>query len=61
MKFLKNLLLSFVFAGVMALGTTNANAAPCKVHLGDFDWDSANVHTAIAGFILEKDMAVRCK
>jgi len=53
MKFLKNLLLSFVFAGVMALGTTSANAA-CKVHLGDFDWDSANVHTAIASFILEK-------
>jgi len=53
MKFLKNLLLSFVFAGVMALGTTSANAA-CKVHLGDFDWDSANVHTAIASYILEK-------
>jgi len=53
MKFLKRLLLSFVFAGVMALGTTSANAA-CKVHLGDFDWDSANVHTAIVGFILEK-------
>jgi len=53
MKFLKNLLLSFVFAGVMALGTTSANAA-CKVHLGDFDWDSANVHTAIVSFILEK-------
>ena len=34
MKFLKNLLLSFVFAGFMALGTTSANAA-CKVHLGD--------------------------
>ena len=53
MKFLKKLLLSFVFAGVMALGTTSANAA-CKVHLGDFDWDSANVHTAIVGYILEK-------
>ena len=53
MKFLKNLLLSFVFAGVMALGATSANAK-CKVHLGDFDWDSANVHTAIAGFIIEK-------
>jgi len=53
MKFLKKLILSFVFVGVMALGTTSANAA-CKVHLGDFDWDSANVHTAIVGFILEK-------
>ena len=26
----------------------------CQVHLGDFDWDSANVHTAIVSFILEK-------
>ena len=52
MKFLKKLLLSFVFVGVMALGTTSANAG-CKVHLGDFDWDSANVHTAIAGFIIK--------
>ncbi len=54
MKFLRNLLLPFVFAGFMALGTTSANAATCKVHLGDFDWDSANVHTAIVSFILEK-------
>ena len=53
MKFLKNLILSFVFAGVMALGATSANAK-CKVHLGDFDWDSANIHTAIAGYIIEK-------
>ena len=28
--------------------------ADCEVHLGDFDWDSANVHTAITQFILEK-------
>ena len=47
MKFLRNLILPFVFAGAMSL-TTSANAA-CKVHLGDFDWDSANIHTAIAG------------
>ena len=53
MKFLKKLLLPFVFAGFMALSTTSANAA-CKVHLGDFDWDSANIHTAIAGYIIEK-------
>ena len=53
MKILKNLMLSFVFAGVMALGTTSANAA-CKVHLGDFDCDSANIHTAISSYIIEK-------
>ena len=52
MKFLRNLILSFVFVGAMSL-TTSANAA-CKVHLGDFDWDSANVHTAIVSFIIEK-------
>ena len=52
MKFLRNLILSFVFAGAMSL-TTSANAA-CKVHLGDFDWDSANVHTAIASYIIQK-------
>jgi len=52
MKFLKKLGLSMLFASVLALGSTSANAA-CKVHLGDFDWDSANVHTAIAGFIIK--------
>ena len=40
------------FIAVTSIGTTSANAA-CKVHLGDFDWDSANVHTAIVGYILE--------
>ena len=54
MKFLRNLILSFVFAGAMTLTTTSANAGCGKVHLGDFDWDSANIHTAIAGYILEK-------
>jgi|TARA_B100001971_G_C18227782_1_gene561753 glycine betaine/proline transport system substrate-binding protein len=50
MKYIRRILLPFVFAAVMALGTTNANAA-CKVILGDFDWSSANVHTAISDFI----------
>ena len=48
MKFLKKICLSIAFLAVTTLGTTSANAA-CKVHLGDFDWDSANVHTAIVG------------
>ena len=52
MKFIKRIILSFLFAGALSL-TTSANAA-CKVHLGDFDWDSANVHTAIVGYIIEK-------
>ena len=53
MKFIRKLFLSIAFLAVATLGTTSANAA-CKVHLGDFDWDSANVHTAIVGYILEK-------
>ena len=53
MKFLKKLFLSLAFIAVTTLGTTSANAA-CKVHLGDFDWDSANVHTAIVSYILKK-------
>ena len=53
MKFLKKLGLSVLFASVLALGTTSANAA-CKARLGDFDWSSANIHTAISTFILEK-------
>ena len=52
MKFLKKLSLSVLFASVLALGTTSANAAECKARLGDFDWSSANIHTAIADFIL---------
>ena len=53
MKFLKNLLASVIFVAGFALAITSANAK-CSVHLGDFDWDSANVHTAIASFVFEK-------
>jgi len=53
MRFLKKLGLSMLFASVLALGTTSANAE-CKARLGDFDWSSANIHTAISAFILEK-------
>ena len=52
MKFLKKLVLSAFFISVMSLVNTSANAE-CKARLGDFDWSSANVHTAIATFILE--------
>ena len=53
MKFLKNLLTYIVIVVGFSLGTTSAKA-DCSVHLGDFDWDSANVHTAIASFVFEK-------
>ncbi|MBT7573053.1 MAG: glycine/betaine ABC transporter substrate-binding protein, partial [Flavobacteriaceae bacterium] len=52
MKFLKKLVLSAFF--VSSLLATTANAGDCKARLGDFDWSSANIHTAIASFILEK-------
>ena len=51
MKFIKKsfLVLSLLFA--FSLGSFSANA--CTVKVGDFDWDSANIHTAITGFIME--------
>ena len=52
MKFIKKTILSMVFLVSITIGTTSANAA-CKAHLGDFDWDSANIHTAIASFMIE--------
>ena len=52
MKFLKRLILSAFLAS--SLLVTNANAGDCKARLGDFDWSSANIHTAITSFILEK-------
>ena len=51
MKFLKKLILSAFFISAISLVNTSANAA-CKARLGDFDWSSANIHTAIADFIL---------
>ena len=52
MKFFKKLI-SAAFFGSFLLATT-ANAGDCKARLGDFDWSSANIHTAITTFILEK-------
>ena len=49
----KTLILLSLFGSLLVLNTS-AFAACGKVHLGDFDWDSANVNTAIASFILEK-------
>ena len=36
----------------ISLASFSANAG-CKARLGDFDWDSANIHTAISQFIIE--------
>ena len=53
MKFFKKLVLSAFFISTLSLVGTSANAE-CKARLGDFDWSSANIHTAISAFILEK-------
>ena len=53
MRNLKNILLTTILASMLAVFTTSANAK-CKARLGDFDWSSANIHTAITTFILEK-------
>ena len=58
MKFLKNLLLSFVFAGVMALGTTSANAA-CKVQLGDLTGTVLTYTLLLSVLFLKKDMVAK--
>ena len=52
MKFLKKLTISIFL--LSSLFVSNANAGDCKARLGDFDWSSANIHTAITTFILEK-------
>jgi glycine betaine/proline transport system substrate-binding protein len=57
MKFFKKLS-SAAFFGSFLLATT-ANAGDCKARLGDFDWSSANIHTAIALLFLKKDMDVK--
>jgi len=57
MKFLKRLTISIFL--LSSLVVSNANAGDCKARLGDFDWSSANIHTAITQLFLKKDMVVR--
>ncbi len=51
MKFIKNTFLSLAVIAFFSLGATSANA--CKARIGDFDWDSANIHTAVGSYILK--------
>ena len=60
MKFCKKIFILSLLAKLIIFATTNANAA-CKVHLGDFDWDSANVHTAITSLILTEGYGCEVK
>ncbi len=54
MYIIKRTLILLSLIGSLLVLNSSVFAACGKVHLGDFDWDSANVHTAIASFILEK-------
>jgi len=61
---MKKLILPLAFIAGISLGAsykliqdniprTIVPIPACKVHLGDFNWDSANIHTAISAFIIE--------
>ena len=45
--------IAFSFVSFLSFSATTTTANACSVHIGDFDWDSANIHTAIGSFILE--------
>ena len=51
MKFIKKSFLVLSILSFFSLGSFSANA--CTVKVGDFDWDSANIHTAIGSYIME--------
>ena len=52
MKFIKTIILSLTLATGVTFASFSANAA-CNVKVGDFDWDSANIHAAIGSYILQ--------
>ena len=51
MKFIKKSFLVLSLLSAFSLSSLSANA--CTVKVGDFDWDSANIHTAIGSYIME--------
>ena len=55
MKFIKNTFLSLVFLAFVSLGASSAKAA-CSTHLGDFDWDSANIHIIYLRILVNKSI-----
>lgn len=60
MKFIKKLILSLAFIAGISLGASSAKAA-CGTHLGDFDWDSANITLPLLRLSLKKVMVVMLK
>ena len=51
MNFIKKLFLVLSVSSLLCLHSFSANA--CSVKIGSFDWDSANIHSVIASYILE--------
>ena len=51
MNFIKKLFLVLSVLSVFCLHSFSTSA--CSVNIGTFDWDSANIHSVIASYILE--------
>ena len=51
MNFIKKLFLVLSVSSLLCFQYFPANA--CSVKIGSFDWDSANIHSVIASYILE--------
>ena len=51
MNFIKKLFLVLSVSSLLCLHSFSANA--CSVKIGSFDWDSANIHSVIASYILK--------
>ena len=51
MNFIKKLFIVLLVSSLVCLHSFSANA--CSVKIGSFDWDSANIHSTIASYILE--------
>jgi len=51
MKVIKNIILSLTLLSGISFASFSANA--CSVKVGDFDWDSANIHAAIGSYIMQ--------
>ena len=51
MNFIKKLFLVLSVLSLFSLHSFSTSA--CSVKIGSFDWDSANIHSTIASYILE--------
>lgn len=61
MRAIKGLAAGAMTAAGLMLSSASASAACGKIELGDFDWNSAKLHSAIATIILEKGYGCKVK